>query len=166
MKIITNDAVYVQKNDIGFLTQTDLSIPATIFLKVFGSGITIIDDSNRFEFVKFTEQSEIEYFRNLDWIVDYNEVKDLTDDQIMELGRSIADEKNEIAKVFNSMSDEKRRENMQMVVKCETLDFKMYSLRDIIWFRQGHIKMTLPDGKQERKGMRRFLGLFKRHRQG
>ena len=63
MKIITSEAVYVQKNDIGFLNQTDLSIPASIFLKVFGNGITIIDNSNRFEFVKFEEESEIDFFK-------------------------------------------------------------------------------------------------------
>jgi len=57
MKIITSEAVYVQKNDIGFLNQTDLPIPASIFMKVFGNGVTIIDNSNRFEFVKFEEKS-------------------------------------------------------------------------------------------------------------
>ena len=53
MKIITDSAVYVQKNDIAYLNQTDLAIPASIFMKVFGSGIVIIDDSNRYEFVEF-----------------------------------------------------------------------------------------------------------------
>ena len=48
MKIFRNDAVYVQKNDIAYLKNTDLSIPASIFMKVFGSGIVIIDDSNRY----------------------------------------------------------------------------------------------------------------------
>ena len=62
MKIITNDAVYVQKNDMGFLNQTDLLIPVSVFLKVFGNGITIIDDSNRFEFIKFEDKEEIEFF--------------------------------------------------------------------------------------------------------
>ena len=48
MKIITNDAVYVQKNDLGFLSQSDVLIPASIFLEVFGKGVTIIDNNNRF----------------------------------------------------------------------------------------------------------------------
>ena len=33
MKIFRNDAVYVQKNDIAYLNNTDLSIPASIFRK-------------------------------------------------------------------------------------------------------------------------------------
>lgn len=61
MKIITSDAVYVQKNDIIMLNHTDLAIPVSIFMKLFGSGIVIIDDSNRYEFVKFEERLEIDF---------------------------------------------------------------------------------------------------------
>ncbi len=83
MKIITNDSAYVQKNDISYLNLSDLPIPASIFMKVFGNGVTIINDSNRYDFVKFDEESEIEYFKDLDWMIDYNEVKDLSEDEII-----------------------------------------------------------------------------------
>ena len=56
MKIITNDSAYVQKNDIAYLNSSDLPIPASIFMKVFGNGVTIINDSNRYDFVKFDEE--------------------------------------------------------------------------------------------------------------
>lgn len=173
MKIITSNAVYVQKNDIGFLNQTDLPIPASIFMKVFGKGVTIIDNSNRFEFVKFEEESEIEFFRNLDWIIDYDLVKGLGEEQIIELGQGIAQEKNTIAQTFNAMSDDKRRANEHLVYECERLDFKMYSLRDVLRFKQGHIQFALPDGidcsegckEVEEKGLRRILSKFKKRRQ-
>ena len=80
MKIITNDSAYVQKNDIAYLNSSDLPIPASIFMKVFGNGVTIINDSNRYDFVKFDEESEIEYFKGLDWMINYNEVKDLSEE--------------------------------------------------------------------------------------
>ena len=51
MKIIKDNAVYVQKNDIGFLNQTDLEIPMSIYLKVFGNGIVLINNKNKYEFV-------------------------------------------------------------------------------------------------------------------
>lgn len=170
MKIIRNDVVYVQKNDMGFLNQTDLAIPVSIFMKVFGNGITIIDDSNRFEFVKFEEASEIEYFKNLDWIVDYDSIKDLSEEQIIELGQMVAQERNRIAQTYNVMSKDDREKNMHMIAECEKLDFKMYSLRDVIWFKKGQFKITLPDGvdypemhnKVEKKGLRRLLKRFSR----
>ena len=134
-----------KKNDIAYLHHTDLPIPASIFMKVFGNGIVIIDDNNRYEFEKFEDASEIEFFNGLDWIVDYNSVKDLSDDEIIEMGQSIAQSKNQIAQQFNSMSEEERKENLGMVTQCELLDFKMYSLRDILWFKQGHLKMAFPE---------------------
>ena len=165
MKIITENAVYVQKNDITYLNHTDLPIPASIFIKVFGNGVVIIDDSNRYEFEKFEDNHEIEFFKRLDWIVDYNSVKDLSDDEIIEIGKSIAQSKNQIAKQFNSMSENERKENLEMVTQCELLDFKMYSLRDILWFKQGHLKMTLPEGvdypeesvQKDEKGMQKLM---------
>ena len=165
VKIITENAVYVQKNDIAYLNNTDLSIPASIFMKVFGNGMVIIDDSKRYEFEKFEDASEIEFFKGLEWIVDYNSVKDLSDDEIIEMGQSIAQLKNQIAQKFNSMSENERKENLEMVTQCELLDFKMYSLRDILWFKKGHLKMTLPEGtdypekfvQKEEKGIQKLM---------
>ena len=99
MKIITNNSVFVQKNDIAYLNQSDLAIPASIFMKVFGSGVVIIDDSNRYDFVEFNAPEEIEFFKGIDWMIDYNQVKDLSEKETIALGQSIAEEKNEIAQI-------------------------------------------------------------------
>ena len=64
MKIINSDSAYVQKNDIAYLNSFDLPIPFSIFMKVFGNGVTIINDSNRYDFVKFDEESEIEFLKD------------------------------------------------------------------------------------------------------
>ena len=170
MKIITNDKVYVQKGDLAFLTHTDLPIPASIFMKVFGDGIVIIDNGNRFEFVKFENVDEIEFFRKLDWIIEYNSVKDLSEDEIIELGKSIAEEKNNIAKKYNAMSLEERKKNSYLVDECEMLEFKMFSLRDTLWFMQGQLKFVLPEGienlksfeNKKEKGLRKILSRFRK----
>ena len=117
MKIITDDSVYVQKDDITYLDQTDLPIPESIFMKVFGNGIVIIDDSNRYEFVKFDAPEEIEFFKGLSWMINYNEVKDLSKEEIIALAQSIVQEKNEIATKFNSMS-EKEKDLVLVFVLC------------------------------------------------
>ena len=169
MKIITSDAVYVQKNDLGFLTHTDFSIPVSIFMKVFGNYVTIIDDSNRYEFVKFEEKSEIDFFKNLDFIVDYDSVKDLDESQMVKLIKSTFKQKRIISKSYNSMSSEDRVKNSYMIDEYEKLDFKTYSLRDILWFKQGHLQFILPEGieypktskKVYGKGLRRILSKFK-----
>ena len=146
MKIFANDKVYVQKNDIAFLNSTDIEIPASIFLKLFGNGITIIDNRNRFEFVEFDNEKDIEYIRNLDCVIDYDSVKDLTESEIEELGKNISQERNSIAEKYNEMSEEERMKNVGMVTECDMLEHKMFSLVEIFKFKHGIIEMTLPEG--------------------
>lgn len=143
------------------MNQTDLAVPASIFMKVFGNGMVIIDDSNRYEFVTFEAPEEIKFFKDIDWMINYNEVKDFSEEEIIALGQSIAEEKNNIAYRFNSMTPEERKENMDMVSQCELLDFKMYSLRDVLWFKQGHIKMELPEGVDLPVGFEQGRGIKK-----
>ena len=145
MKIITDNAVYVQKNDIAYLNSSDLVMPISVFMKVFGKGVTINDDSNRYGFVKFEDESEIDFFKGLDWIIDYNEVKNLGEEQIVDLLNNIGDAQQKVVTTFNSMPEEERRVHSDMVTQCELLEFKFYSLRDILWFKQGHIQMELPE---------------------
>ena len=146
MKIITDNAAYVQMNDIAFLDQCDLPIPASVFMKCFGFGISVVDDSNRYDFKEFDKPEDIEFFKNIDWMIDYNEVKDLSDEEHFALAQSIADEMETIAKKFDSMSPKQKKENINMVSQHELLEFKFYSLRDVYWFKHGDLKMNLPEG--------------------
>ena len=170
MKIVTNNAVYVQKDDMIALNETDLPIPTSIFNKVWGVGITIIDGTNRYEFIKFEEEHEIEYFKELDWIVDYNELKDLDESEFIALGEKAAKEQKEIAEKYNFMTKEEQNKNQALVSRHQMLTFKIYSIRDVLWFKQGHIRFELPEGveypkwdeEKEPKGFQKLLSKFKR----
>ena len=150
MKIFKDNSVYVQKNDMVYLNQTDIPIPASIFMKVFGNGITIIDERNRYEFVKFEAPEEVEFFQNQDWIVDYNEIKNLTEEELLALGQSIAQEKNKRAEEFNKLPKKQRQQKYESVVRrLELFDFKMYSIRDMIMFKRGELEFPLPRGVEK-----------------
>ena len=144
MKVIYDNCVYVQKNDMAYLEASDLPIPASVFTRVFGNGITIIDDRNRYDFVLFKEKTEIDFFKGLDWMVDYNELKNLSEEEIIKLAENTNEERNEIAATYNSMPVEERQKHSDMVTKCDLLEFKFYSLRDILWMKQGHISINIP----------------------
>lgn len=174
MKIITNNKAYVQLNDISYLLRSTDLIPASIFEKCF-LDIFICTDQNRYEFMEFDTKEEIEFFKNLDYSVDYLELKDLTEEEIIQYGISLAERRNEIAKKYNAMSDSDKEKNLDMVTQCELLDFKILSVRDVLWFKQGHLKMYLPDGieypetiptpKEKRPGrLSRFLSKFRRNK--
>lgn len=163
MKIITNKKAYVQLNDLSYLMRAmeDESIPASIVNKVFGQ-VFICTDSNRYEFETFDSPEEIEFFKNLDYSVDYMELKDLSDEEIIEYGNSIVNKQNEIADKFNSMSDEEKEKNRNLVKEHELLQFKMLSVRDILWMRNGKLKVKLPSEVAPLKGIKKILNKFKK----
>ena len=147
MKIFKEGKVYVQKNDMVYVNHSDMAIPASIFMKLFGDEITIIDNSNRYDFIEFSEPSEVEFFKGIDWLLDFEDVKDLTEEEIIELGQSVAAEKNEIAKKFNELpEDERRAQYDETIQKMDQYDFKMYSLRDVIMYKRGELTFALPEG--------------------
>ena len=170
MKIITKDKAYVQLNDLQYLMRFERTIPASIIESVFGE-VFIVTDSNRYEFKEFTKKEEIEFFANLDYSVDYAKFASMSEEEIMNYGMSIAEEKNKFAEKFNAMSEEERKEKYEEAADyAEMLDFKMLSVRDILWFKQGHLKMKLPKGlkfseeesKTEKKGLKGILSKFKK----
>ena len=171
MKIITNDAIYVQKNDMAYLNNTNITIPASIFMKVFGKGIVIINDLNRYEFVKFEDKKEIDFFKQLDWIIDYEDVRNLNEKEILKLARTVADEKAKIALEFNKMSEKEMAANTDMVDEYELLKYKLYSLRDVLDFTRGELKFNLPEGVEyptyyqvkEEKGIKRLFKKIRRN---
>ena len=144
MKIITNDAAYVQKNDIAYLNQTDLDIPASIYLKACETGTFIVDDSNRYEFIRFNKPDEIQFFKNQDWILNYNQVKDMTEDELIEYGEKIITQYNELAETFNALSEQERIQNTELDMRCDLLGFQIFSLHDFIFYRKGLLEMQLP----------------------
>lgn len=170
VKIITNNAAYVQKNDLAYLIHSDLPVPADILINTVGDGSFIVCDDNRYDFIEFKEKEAIIFFKSLDWIVDYNEVKDLSDEEIMALGQSISSDRNEIAQKFNSMTSEQKQENLSMITQHELLGFKLYSLSDVLFFKQGNLKMTLPEEveptkkEQQEKGIKKLIkSIFKKN---
>ena len=73
--------------------------------------------------------------------------KNYTKEEIIEYGRQINAERNKIATSFNELSEEEReRQYIQESTKIELLEFKMWSVRDILWHKQGHLKFPLPNG--------------------
>jgi len=170
MKIMMENKVYIQLNDVMYLLEffENKPIPAVIFERCFSKPL-IVDDSNRYEFIEFTEPEAIEFFRSYTYSVDLLALLSFTDEELMKKGSAISEERNKIASRYNAMTDEEKNNCYDLVNECELLEFKMYSIRDILWFKQGHLKFELP--KEIKKdstlgigesGIKRFFKRFKR----
>ncbi len=150
MKIIRGDKVYVQNIDLTNLLDAvsglELSCPKEIFEQVFGE-IFICNSNNQYQFREFNGKETVSFFESLDYIIDYDKLKDLSEDELLTVAEHICEERNNLARTYNNIcenADEKSigRLRTQVILK----EYKLTSLRDLLWFKQGHIKMTLPDG--------------------
>ena len=138
------ETVYVQMQDIMQLTQSDMPIPATIYTKVF-TDVTIVDDSNRFDFVRFDEKDEVKFFKKLDFIIDYEQYKDLRDEELEEEAKKLARKANEIAEKWNFMSQDERKRNSNLLQEHENLGYMLKFLSEIYAIKHGKRSMPFPD---------------------
>lgn len=158
------EAVYVQMEDIMHLNHSDMPIPASIYTKVF-TGVIIVDDSNRFDFVRFDEEHEVKFFRELEFIIDYDKYKDLTDEQLEEEGQKLATKANEIAKKWNSMTETERIQNSNLPEEHENLGYMMNFLSEIYAIRHRKRTMPFPEFVQAPTAKRKtFFDFFKRNK--
>lgn len=149
MKLFHNEngrnVVYVQLQDIFFIFhETYITIPESIITKVF-SNVTIVDDSNRFDFVRFDEDSEVAFFKKLDFIIDYDDYKDLTDKQLNEKYQKAVEMHNSVATEFNSMPLNLRNRNMDLRNKNAQLKHLFISISDLYELKHGNISFPFPE---------------------
>jgi hypothetical protein len=138
------EAVYVQMQDIMELNRSDTPILASIYMKVF-KGIVIVDDTNRFDFVRFDDEEEVKFFKEVDFIIDYNEYKDMTDDQLENEWGKLVTKSNEIAKKWNEMSENEREKNINLFQEYENLKYMMNFLKEIYAIKHNKMSMPFPE---------------------
>lgn len=139
------EAVYVQMQDIMYLSnEIDMPIPATIFTKVF-TGVTIVTDANRFEFVKFDEEHEVKFFKDIGFIIDFDQYKDFSDDQLEEEAQRLGTKANEIAEKWNGMTEEERKQNASLYEEHRNLGYMINFLSEIYAVKHKKRVMPFPD---------------------
>lgn len=139
------EVVYAQIQDIVYLScETDMPIPATIFEKVF-TGLTIVTDANRFDFVRFEEEHEVKFFRALEFIIDFDQYKGFDDEQLEEEAQKLGARANEIAEKWNGMTQEERRENESLYEEHRNLGYMIDFLSEIYAVKHGKRSMPFPE---------------------
>lgn len=141
------DVVYVQMVDLMFIVYDldDIAIPASIMNYFFSKYSVIVNDSNCFDFVKFDKEPEVVFFKTLNFIIDYNDYKDLTDEQFQERFKSVVDEHNTLAKKWNKMSETEREKHENFFVSTQKLEHTINFIGELYALKHGNSSMTLPD---------------------
>lgn len=150
MKVVRDDVVYVQLNDLGFLINNDFGLPRIVFEKIFSgkNNVFIVNNSNRYDFMKFKGRDFVDYFASESinfWMLNYDEIKDLTMEELIDYGQKLSELRNEKVVYFNNLSEEGKEKNMNIVFECDLLMFKIYSLADYVYYRSGNLEIPFLD---------------------
>lgn len=81
IKIINKKKVYIQKRDLLYLFYYYPNLPISILSKITII-LPTINENTLFEFVEFNRKKEIIFFTNINWMLNYDDVKNLTYEEI------------------------------------------------------------------------------------
>lgn len=142
MKIFTKDAVYVHEKDIGFLRSIGYQLPYLVHKHTTEEKTVIGNKYNGYDMYCFFEPEEIEFFKGLDFIVDYYDIKEYTEEEIHGL----------LCKTLREMDEENNKvpKKDQAFCSCfsrlELLGHKSNSLlKDAINIKKGLVKIDIDD---------------------
>ena len=145
MKIITDNAAYLQKYYFGILLKstyvTEVGVPISICDVVNEKSFNKYDSK---DFIKFTKSKEIEFLKNATWIPNFNDYVGKTVDEVKEEIQSLNNEGNELNKWFQSLSKEEQQLKYGYgSVKAKMLVYKKESLNDILMLKEKNMNPVL-----------------------
>ncbi len=149
MLIVRNGKAYIQRKDLLFIFNSGIAIPEELMYGMFSKSfdkVFFVDNSNEYEFVEFDDARCIEFLKSLWFIIDFDEYSVLAEEPLMVKIDGIIDEKNALVKKYNSMSQEERVDNYQLVIENKHLELKIHSAIDFLNYQIGNLDFSLPDG--------------------
>ena len=70
---------------------------------------------------------------------------DMPEEELTSLIEKILGEMNLIANEYDLIPDNQAKKCRELAKTFSLLEFKFYSLRDILWYKQGHISLNIPE---------------------
>ena len=136
------EKIYVQTYDLAMLIRGHkIEMPANIFNKVFGKVFVVAE--NKFDFLEFSEPDDIKILLDTDWIINYKEFKNFTEEELKNTIESIKDEMKEIAYQYNM--EVKEDKLLELMSKYKYLEYKVIQLEGIIYLKRGEITFPFPN---------------------
>ena len=101
MKIFNEEkskkVVYVQRNDLAMLDSSSLVVPGSCLIT------GLVDDSNRYNFVRFEDPRIVQLFEGLDWVVDYKSFRGQDDEFFADAYNEVVAEMKSIEETYEGM---------------------------------------------------------------
>lgn len=138
------EVVFVQKKDVSYFITKGREIPLCILEVFYKDGVNPVDDDLR-EFLKIEREEAVRFFKEKDYIIDYEQYKDFT---VRQLERKIKRVGKEIIKIEQkiekSTDDDIRQIAQKVEAYCdkEYLRYELFLLKDL---KEGKTKINFPN---------------------
>lgn len=141
--------VYVQLKDIKYLTSFT-SLPEEVTSVIFSVFDDFdVDASTQFNFVCFDEEAVIFFFKELDFIIDYDAYKHFTEEQFKAEKTELVKKANFFANLHRNMSDGSKRNTLKK--ERDNVLYKLDSIQELMKFKHHQLSMTIPKHPSKEK---------------
>ena len=166
MKIVTDEEILVQKNDLIYLMHSGKQIPQSIIETFFGESCVVIDKNNKNDFVRFTLPSEISFLNSIEWILDYSSLKSLTAEELQRLEDVLAKRYTSIKEKYLAMSTEERKSKSFFISQIQSTEYQLLTIKDFKEHKHEPIKVannSSHENIRKEPGIKQFLkSIFKK----
>lgn len=138
------EKVYVQLYDIMELIQLSNSIPASIIDKTVGKKMLIVNNDNGNDFIEFDDPIEIEFFKSVEWIIDFKKFRDLTPEELKLLIEESVKDANEITEEYNNYSDDEKLKDLDLHNRYNVIRLKNEDLKKLYFMKEGKYQPSFP----------------------
>jgi len=150
MKIFKNGEVYVQAYDVAELNKFSIPYPSTILPERFDTNDYNIYFCEGRMFLRFTDPIEVEYFKTLDWIIDFDKMKNKSLTEIKDILNKLKKKQAEQSSYFmNISSDDRVKIAREYSAEMRKLHHMTTSLEILLAYKQKYINIELPFNVEE-----------------
>lgn len=143
MKVMTNQAIYVQKYDIAYLNYHHIKTPISMDCNME------VDEKNKLEFVRFDQPEEICFLQDIEEILDYSQWKDYPTTKLIHNTINMMICYDALYLKIKNLERKELSSNPELISQYRTLGFKLYTLTNLDTFRQQLDCMELPEEIQK-----------------
>ena len=153
MKILTENGLYIQKSDLILLQNTKIGIPLKVQKDITKNNIS---ESNPNEFIRFTKEETINYFKDQEWIIDYKLVNAMSHEQIIRIYKVLKDKINILNhRIFLAKNADLTLLNI-LYLERELLNHKLKDILKIIQLKNEGLIISL-DEYENKGGIKRIF---------
>lgn len=167
MKIIRENKVYVQRNDIKDLANilSALSIPCSnnVFNQIYGD-FFICTEKFKYEFLCFEGKEIVDFFNSMDYIIDYDEFNNKTMDELLSYGKNLQAEIIKISDDYDKGNKKLSKKELEKLDgTCLSKYLQMEQIKSMMFYKNGKLKLDLPKeikNTETNKMLKKFKNIF------